>query len=64
LYLGSGQAALGTVGEVITGPVLSRLYDSEIDVMRVNGRIFVMSGGYDVERDAHQHEHGEHHVHL
>jgi zinc/manganese transport system ATP-binding protein len=64
LYLGSGQAALGTVDEVITGPVLSRLYGSEIDVTRVNGRIFVMSGGYDVERDAHQHEHGEHHVHL
>ena len=26
LYLGGGQAALGTVDEVITGPVLSRLY--------------------------------------
>ena len=26
LYLGRGQAALGTVDEVITGPVLSRLY--------------------------------------
>ena len=26
LYLGNGQAALGTVEEVITGPVLSRLY--------------------------------------
>ena len=32
LYLGNGQAALGTVDEVITGPVLSRLYGSEIDV--------------------------------
>ena len=29
LYLGSGQAALGTVDEVITGPVLSRLYGSD-----------------------------------
>jgi zinc/manganese transport system ATP-binding protein len=64
LYLGSGDAALGTVEQVITGPVLSRLYGSEIDVVRVNGRIFVMSGGHDVERDAHQHEHGEHHVHV
>ena len=45
LYLGSGQAALGTVDEVITGPVLSRLYGSTIDVVRLNGRIFVMSGG-------------------
>ncbi len=64
LYLGQGHAALGTVDEVITGPVLSRLYGSEIDVVRVNGRIFVMAGGHDVERDAHQHEHGEHHVHV
>jgi zinc/manganese transport system ATP-binding protein len=61
LYLGHGQAALGTVDEVITGPVLSRLYGSQIDVVRLNGRIFVMSGGHDVERDAHQHEH---HVHV
>jgi zinc/manganese transport system ATP-binding protein len=74
LYLGSGHAALGAVDEVISGPVLSRLYGSEIEVVRVNGRIFVMSGGHDVERDAHQHDphghdphrhdHGEHHVHV
>lgn len=61
LYLGRGQAALGTVDEVITGPVLSRLYGSDIEVIRVNGRIFVMSGGHDVEHDAHQHDH---HVHV
>jgi zinc/manganese transport system ATP-binding protein len=64
LYLGHGHAALGNVDEVVTGPVLSRLYGSEIDVVRLNGRIFVMSGRHDVERDAHQHEHGEHHVHV
>ncbi len=56
LYLGRGQAALGTVDEVITGPVLSRLYGSEIDVVRVNGRIFVMSGRHDAERDDHRHD--------
>ncbi len=61
LYLGRGQAALGTVDEVITGPVLSRLYGSDIDVVRLKGRIFVMSGGYDMERDAHRHEHGHEH---
>ena len=44
LYLGNGQAALGTVDEVITGPVLSRLYGSPIEVVRLSGRIFVMSG--------------------
>jgi hypothetical protein len=31
--------------------VLSRLYGSEIDVVRLKGRVFVMSGGHDVERD-------------
>ena len=68
LYLGNGVAALGTVDEVITKPVLSRLYGSTIDVMRVNGRIFVMSGDFDVEKHDHEHEdddhqHGEPHGH-
>ena len=60
LYLGSGHAALGTVDEVITGPVLSRLYGSPIEVIRLGDRIFVMSGDYEVERDAHRHEHNHH----
>jgi zinc/manganese transport system ATP-binding protein len=63
LYLGSGQAAMGAVDEVITGPVLSRLYGSEIEVFRLNGRIFVMSDGQDVERDAHRHGDGSAHAH-
>lgn len=53
LYLGRGQAALGPIDEVITGPVLSRLYGSEIDLVRLKGRIFVVSGSQDVERDRH-----------
>lgn len=70
LYLGRGQAALGTIDDVITGPVLSRLYGSDIDVVRVKGRIFVMSGGHNVERDEHQHDthsgrgHGAHSHHV
>jgi zinc/manganese transport system ATP-binding protein len=65
LYLGRGEAALGTVGEVITGPVLSRLYGSEIDVVRLRGRIFVMSGSHDMEHDAHRHDHeGAHGGHV
>jgi zinc/manganese transport system ATP-binding protein len=63
LYLGRGQAALGTVDEVITTPVLSRLYGFEIDVVRVKGRIFVMSGDQDVERDVHRHANGGAHAH-
>ena len=64
LYLGRAQAALGTVDDVITGPVLSRLYGSEIDVVRLKGRIFVMSGGHDLERDAHRHDDGSPHAHA
>jgi zinc/manganese transport system ATP-binding protein len=63
LYLGSGQAALGTVDEVITGPVLSRLYGSEIDVVRLKGRIFVMSGRHHVEGGEHRHDQPVPHVH-
>jgi zinc/manganese transport system ATP-binding protein len=56
LYLGNGQAALGPVDQVITGPVLSRLYGSAIDVVHLHGRIFVMADGYDVEHAAHRHD--------
>jgi zinc/manganese transport system ATP-binding protein len=59
LYLGNGEAALGTVDEVITPPVLSRLYGAQIDVMRVGGRIFVMSGDVEIEKHDHAHETGD-----
>lgn len=63
LYLGGGYATLGTVDEVITGPVLSRLYGSNVEVVHLKGRIFVMSGQHEIERDDHQHDHGHvHHV--
>jgi len=61
LYLGNGAAALGTVDEVITRPVLSRLYGAPIDVVRVDGRIFVMSGDVEVEKHDHGHEHEHEH---
>nr|WP_244848004.1 ATP-binding cassette domain-containing protein [Caballeronia sp. SL2Y3] len=63
LYLGNGRAALGTVDEVISKPVLSRLYGSTIDVMRVNGRIFVMSGDVEIDKLDHAHENGNGHQH-
>jgi zinc/manganese transport system ATP-binding protein len=69
LYLGNGRAALGTIDEVITKPVLSQLYGSPIDVMRVNGRIFVMAGDVEVDKLDHAHEDGpnghshDHHDH-
>jgi zinc/manganese transport system ATP-binding protein len=43
LYLSGGNAALGTVNQVITSTSLSRLYGSEIEVIRAGGRIFVLS---------------------
>jgi zinc/manganese transport system ATP-binding protein len=45
LYLGGGHAALGSVDEVVTGPVLSRLYGSPVEVVRAQGRVFVVAGG-------------------
>ncbi len=63
LYLGNGHAALGTVDEVVTAPVLSRLYGAEIEVVRADGHIFVLSRGRDVERADHLHDHGHDHDH-
>jgi zinc/manganese transport system ATP-binding protein len=63
LYLGNGQAVLGTVDGVVTAPVLSRLYGTEIEVLRAGGHIFVMSRGRDVERADHMHDHGHDHGH-
>jgi len=63
LYLGNGHAALGTVAEVATAPVLSQLYGTEIEVVRANGHIFVVSRGRDVERSDHGHDDGHGHDH-
>jgi zinc/manganese transport system ATP-binding protein len=63
LYLGSGQAVLGTVEEVITAPVLSRLFGTAIHVVRADGHIFVMARGRDVEHVDHRHNHGHGHGH-
>jgi zinc/manganese transport system ATP-binding protein len=62
LYLGRGQAALGTVAEVVRPDVLSRLYGAPIEVVHANGHIFVMSHGQDIERD-HSHDHERPHDH-
>ncbi len=44
LYLGGGRAALGTVEDIISAPVLSGLYGAPIDVIRLENRIFVIHG--------------------
>ena len=67
LYLGNGRAALGTVAEVVTAPVLSQLYGADIDVVHADGHIFVLSRGREVERSDHlhadDHAHALHHDH-
>ncbi len=63
LYLGSGMAVAGTVEDVVTAPVLSKLYDADIDVVRAGGRIFVVAHGRDIERVDHLHD-GDHPCHA
>ena len=63
LYLGNGHAALGTVAEVVTAPVLSRLYGADINVVHADGQIFVLSRGRNVERSDHLHDEGHGHDH-
>ena len=63
LYLGNGHAALGTVAEVATAPVLSQLYGTDIEVVHADGHIFVLSRGRDVERSDHAHDDGHGHDH-
>ncbi len=56
LYLGSGRAAMGTVEEVVTGEVLTRLYGTPIEVVRIGERIVVVAGHGPAEAEAHRHD--------
>ncbi|MER9319175.1 ABC transporter ATP-binding protein [Mesorhizobium sp. M0659] len=56
LYLGNRKAAIGSVDEVVSGPVLSKLYGTHINVVRVAGRIFVMADDVELESGAHVHD--------
>ena len=58
LYLVGGRWAVGTPDEVMTGERLSDLYGTEVDVLRVRGRIVVVGAS-----DAAHAEHGGHHHH-
>ena len=64
LYLGGGMAVTGTVEEVVTAPVLSRLYGADIDVIRAGGHVFVVSRGHNVERIDHSHDDEHPHCHA
>jgi len=58
LYLVDGRWAIGAPDDVLTGPRLSELYGTEIDVLNVRGRIVVIGSD---ELDATE-PHG-HHLH-
>ena len=45
LYLAHGKALLGSVDEVMTTPALSALYDAPVEVVRAQGRLFVVAEG-------------------
>ena len=45
LYLVDGRFRIGTPGEVMTSEVLSELYATEVDVLRVRGRLVVVGTG-------------------
>jgi zinc/manganese transport system ATP-binding protein len=44
VYVAAGRTASGTTAEVIRAEVLSALYGQHVDVLRVHGRILVVSG--------------------
>lgn len=59
LYLAGGRWAVGSPDEVMTSETLSRLYATDVDVLRVRGRIVVV-GSPDA---AHAEPGGHHHHH-
>jgi zinc/manganese transport system ATP-binding protein len=57
LYLAPGSWAIGTPDEVLTTETLSRLYGTDVDVLRVRGRVVVVG----TPDDQHVHHVGEAH---
>lgn len=47
IYLAHGRAVSGTTDEVVRGDVLSRLYGQQVEVLRVQGRVLVVTGRVD-----------------
>jgi zinc/manganese transport system ATP-binding protein len=58
VYIAGGKAASGTTEEVIKADVLSRLYGHHVDVLRIHGRILVVSGTEGVDDMGHSLEIG------
>jgi zinc/manganese transport system ATP-binding protein len=58
LYLVDGRFRIGPTNEVMTSEVLSQLYRTEVDVLRVRGRLVVVGA------DAHTRGHHPEHSHV
>jgi zinc/manganese transport system ATP-binding protein len=56
LYLGNRRAAIGSVDEVVTSAVLTRLYAMPTKALRIAGRIVVVAGHGPAEAEAHRHD--------
>jgi zinc/manganese transport system ATP-binding protein len=59
LYLAPGSWAIGTPDEVLTTETLSRLYSTDVDVLRVRGRVVVVG----TPDDQHVHHVEDGHTH-
>jgi zinc/manganese transport system ATP-binding protein len=57
LYLVGERWAIGAPDEVLTGACLSRLYESQIDVLRLRGRIVVVGAPDGAHGDGAHHHH-------
>jgi zinc/manganese transport system ATP-binding protein len=53
LYLAGGRSALGKIDDVVTSASLSKLYGFEIEVVRVENRVFVVSAEGNVTEYGH-----------
>jgi zinc/manganese transport system ATP-binding protein len=61
LYLAGGRFAVGTPDEILTGPTLSALFGTPVEVLSVRGRLLIVGGEPDVADDAGHHHLGHAH---
>jgi len=59
LYLAGGGAVLGKLDDVVTSASLSKLYGFEIEVVRVENRVFVISADGNVAESECCHHHDD-----
>jgi zinc/manganese transport system ATP-binding protein len=55
VYMAGGRAASGSTEDVVRADVLSKLYGSHVDVLRVHGRVLIVAGaGEDSDLSGHE----------